>query len=93
MLNLGRPSQFRLFVQDLLSRYVCTCSIKKPCNLLQSRASGLDEQEPNAQTLDYEDDNIHEIEFPSKVLKADGVHYIASEYSVSVGNLETHHID
>jgi hypothetical protein len=27
------------------------------------------------------------------VLKADGVHYIASEYLVSVDNLETHHID
>jgi hypothetical protein len=93
MLNLGRPSQIRLFVQDLLSRYVCTCSIKKPCDLLQSGTPGLDEQEPNTQTLDDEDDNIHKIEFPSKVLKADGVHYIASEYLVSVDNLETHHID
>jgi hypothetical protein len=27
------------------------------------------------------------------VLKADGVHYIASEYLVSIDNLETHHID
>jgi hypothetical protein len=65
--------------------------VEKFCNFLERWSLGFNEQEPDAQYLDHQNDDIHKIEFPLQVLETDRIYVSATKSTLlNVGRVTTY---
>ena len=81
-----------LLIQHPFPGHIGICTIEETGDFFERWPLSFNEQEPDTQALNNEDCNVHKIEFPGKMLEADGIDFDSLVSSSIWVSGVTHHI-